>query len=339
MKQRRKHFSVQWAAGGIAVMIAAACIAVTIGQYGITLKEVAATLMPSLFPDVEVSAVMNTVIWNIRIPRIILSLLAGAGLAVSGAAFQGLFANPLATPDTLGVATGASFGAVLGILFGFSSFGIQIMAMLMGIAAVVLAFSISRMKGFSSILMIVLAGMVISSLFSALVSLVKYMADPQDVLPSITYWLMGSFASTTKQTLFLGVPFILGGSLLIFLLRWKLNSMSLNEEEARALGVPVKKIRMLIILAAAMVTASVVSMCGQIGWVGLLIPHIAKMLFGNDNRSVIPASMIFGAVFMLVIDTVARTLTQSEIPVSILTAVVGAPFFIILLRKTGGLGQ
>lgn len=338
MKQSRKHFSVKWAAGGIAAMIAVACIAVTIGQYGITLKEVAATLMPSLFPDVEVSAVMNTVIWNIRIPRIILSLLAGAGLAVSGAAFQGLFANPLATPDTLGVATGASFGAVLGILFGFSSFGIQLMAMLMGIAAVVLAFSISRMKGFSSILMIVLAGMVISSLFSALVSLVKYMADPQDVLPSITYWLMGSFSSTTKQTLILGAPFILGGSLLIFLLRWKLNSMSLNEEEARALGVPVKKIRMLIIVAAAMVTASVVSMCGQIGWVGLLIPHIAKMLFGNDHRSVVPASMIFGAVFMLIIDTAARTLTQSEIPVSILTAVVGAPFFIILLRKTGGLG-
>lgn len=312
-------------------------MAVTMGQYGITLKEVAATISPSLFSDTEVSAVMKTVIWNIRIPRICLSLLAGAGLAVSGAAFQGLFANPLATPDTLGVATGASFGAVLGILFGFSGIGIQLTAMVMGIAAVAMAFSISRIKGFSSMLMIVLAGMVISSLFSALVSLVKFAADPQDVLPSITYWLMGSFSSTTKEMLFIGAPLIIGGIVLIFFLRWKLNSMSLSEEEAKALGVPVRRIRILIIVASAMVTASVVSMCGQIGWVGLLIPHIAKMIFGTDNRSVVPASIVFGAVFMLVIDTAARCMTESEIPVSILTAVVGAPFFIILLRKTGGL--
>lgn len=338
MGQNRRYFSKKWTFGSIAVILLTSCIAVTMGQFGITLKEVAATLFPSLFPDVEVSQMMRTVIWNIRIPRICLSLLAGAGLAVSGAAFQGLFANPLATPDTLGVATGASFGAVLGILFGFSSMGIQFTAMLMGMAAVGLAFYISRIKGYSSMLMIVLAGMVISSLFSALVSLVKYLADPQDVLPSITYWLMGSFASTTKEMLRYGAPLIIIGLVMIFLLRWKLNSMSLNEEEARALGVPIRQIRILIIASSAMITASVVSMCGQIGWVGLLIPHIAKMLFGNDNRSVVPASMVFGAVFMLVIDTVARCLTKSEIPVSILTAVVGAPFFIILLRKTGGLG-
>lgn len=337
MKQSRKRFSGKWTAGSILVIIAAACIAVTMGQYGITLKQIAATISPSLFLDIEVSTVMKTVIWNIRIPRICLSLLAGAGLAVSGAAFQGLFANPLATPDTLGVATGASFGAVLGILLGLPGIGIQLMAMVMGILAVAMAFSISRIKGFSSMLMIVLAGMVISSLFSALVSLVKYAADPQDVLPSITYWLMGSFANATKESLFIGAPLILGGIVLIFLLRWKLNSMSLNEEEAKALGVPVRLIRCLIIVASAMVTASVVSMCGQIGWVGLLIPHIAKMIFGTDNRSVVPASIVFGSVFMLIIDTVARCITESEIPVSILTAVVGAPFFIILLRKTGGL--
>ena len=320
-------------------MLAAALAALTMGRYGMDLQEVAAALLPGVFPDVEVSQTVRTVIWNIRIPRICLSLLAGAGLAASGAAFQAIFANPLAAPDTLGAATGASFGAVLGILLRLPATGIQLLAMLTGMAAVLLAFSVSRIRGFSSDLMIVLAGMVISSLFSALISLVKYVADPQDVLPSITYWLMGNFSSVTKKTLFMGAPLILAGLLLIFLLRWKLNSMTLPEDEARALGVPVRLIRILVILAAAMVTASVVSMCGQIGWVGLLIPHMAKMLFGNDNRSVVPASMIFGAIFMLVIDTAARCMTEAEVPVSVLTAVVGAPFFIALLGRTGGIGN
>ena len=185
--------------------------------------------------------------------------------------------------------------------------------------------------------MIILAGMMVSSLFSALVSLIKYAADPQDVLPSITYWLMGSMASTTKSTLVMGAPFIAGGSMLLFLLRWKLNSMSLPEDEAKSLGIPVKRIRSLVIVGSAMVTAAVVSMCGQIGWVGLLIPHMVRMIFGNDNSSVMPASMAFGAVFMLIIDTLARSVTASEIPVSILTALIGAPCFILLLRKTGGI--
>ena len=162
----------------------------------------------------------------------------------------------------------------------------------------------------------------------------KYVADPQDVLPSITYWLMGSMKTVTRRTLLLGAPLIVTGSVLIILLRWKLNVMSLPEEEARALGVRVKEIRFLMILSASLVTAAVVSMCGQIGWVGLLIPHISRLLFGNDNRSVVPASMFFGAGFMLLMDTIARTAIAAEIPVSILTAVCGAPVFILLLRRT-----
>ena len=184
--------------------------------------------------------------------------------------------------------------------------------------------------------MIILAGMVVSALFSALVSLVKFAADPQDVLPAITFWLMGSLSAATKETLALGSPLIIIGVVVIYLLRWKLNAMALSEEEATALGIPVKRIRLIVILAAAMITASAVSMCGLIGWVGLLIPHISRMIFGNDNRYVIPSSIVLGSIFMLVIDTAARCTLPSEVPASILTAVIGAPFFIFLLRKSGG---
>ena len=200
-----------------------------------------------------------------------------------------------------------------------------------------MAWSVAQVRGTIPPLMVILAGMVVSSLFSALVSLVKYAADPQDVLPSITYWLMGSMASTTRTTLIMGAPFILAGSLLLFLLRWKLNTMSLPEDEAKSLGIPVKRIRSLVILGAAMVTAAVVSMCGQIGWIGLLIPHMVRMIFGNDNGSGVPASMASGALFMLMIDTAARSVMATEIPVSILTSLIGAPCFILLLRKTGGI--
>lgn len=314
-------------------------VAITIGRFPITLHQFFASLFPSLFPDEELPASVHNVIFNIRLPRILLSLLAGAGLSVAGAAFQALFSNPLATPDTLGVATGASFGAVIGILFKFPSWAIQLCALAMGIIAVVLVYAVSAIKGQhgSSIIMIVLAGMVIGALFSALVSLVKYVADPQDVLPAITFWLLGSLSGTTKLTLLQGAPFILAGILVIFLLRWKLNLMTLSEDEATSLGVPVKRIRLLVILGATMITAAVVSMCGLIGWVGLLIPHISRMAFGNNNKSVVPASIGLGALFMLIIDTIARSVTGTEIPVSILTSIIGAPFFIILLRRTGGI--
>lgn len=337
MRDNARRWNRYWTLGSLGVILAAAAAAMAIGRFTITPRELGAVLAPGLFPEIEVSGQVRTVVTNIRLPRVLLALLSGAGLAASGAAFQGLFANPLATPDTLGAANGASFGAVLGILIGLPAFGIQLLAMILGIAAVLMAWSVGRVKGTMPPLMVILAGMVVSSLFSALVSLVKYAADPQDVLPSITYWLMGSMASTTRSTLILGAPFIVAGSILLFLLRWKLNSMSLPEDEAKSLGIPVKRIRSLVIVGSAMVTAAVVSMCGQIGWVGLLIPHMVRMIFGNDNSCVMPASMAFGALFLLLIDTAARSVMASEIPVSILTALIGAPCFILLLRKTGGI--
>lgn len=337
MDRNMRRWNRYWTIGSLAVILTAAGAAMTMGRFTIAPRDLAAALLPGAFPEVEVPGQVTTVISNIRLPRVLLAIVSGAGLSAAGAAFQGLFANPLATPDTLGAANGASFGAVLGILLGLPAFGIQVLAMVMGIAAVAMAWSVARLRGTIPPLMVILAGMVVSSLFSALVSLVKYAADPQDVLPSITYWLMGSMASTTRTTLIMGAPFIIAGSLLLFLLRWKLNSMSLPEDEARSLGIPVKRIRNLVIMGSAMVTAAVVSMCGQIGWVGLLIPHMVRMIFGNDNSSVIPASMAFGALFMLMIDTAARSVMAAEIPVSILTALIGAPCFILLLRKTGGI--
>lgn len=319
------------------VVFVAMLVALGMGNFKLTLMEVIRTIESTWHPVDGVDNMMRSVVLNVRLPRVILAVVAGAGLAVAGAAFQALFSNPLATPDTLGVATGAAFGAVLAILFGIDGFGIQLASLVMGLAAVFLVYSVSRIRGSSSILMLILSGLVIAALFSALISLVKYAADPQDVLPSITFWMMGTLTGATTQTLALGLPFILIGSTLLYLLRWKLNALSLPEDEAKSLGIPVARLRIIVILSATMITASVVSMCGLIGWVGLLIPHFARLVFGNNNESVVPASLVLGALFVLIADTVARCASQMEIPVSILTAVIGAPVFILLLRRSGGI--
>ena len=220
---------------------------------------------------------------------------------------------------------------------GLNAFGIQVSALLFGIFAVALVFVFTRYKHANQIMMIILGGMVVSSLFSALVSLIKYVADPNDVLPVITFWLMGSFSNSTIRSLYTGVPMIVLGMIVLYLMRYRMNALSLKEEEAASLGINVQQNRMIVIVASSLITASVVSMCGVVGWVGLLIPHIARMLFGNNLTKVIPGCIVFGALFMLVIDTIARCMYQAEVPVSILTAIIGAPVFLLLLRKTGGI--
>lgn len=310
-----------------------ALIALCLGQYTIALQDVIKVLTLQKVDLVNA----ETVIFNIRIPRILVSLVVGSGLATAGASFQALFSNPLATPDTLGCANGASFGAALGILLVLNALGIQISALIFGILAVVLVFVFTRYRHANQIMMIILGGMVVSSLFSALVSLIKYVADPNDVLPVITFWLMGSFSNSTVRSLYTGVPMIILGMMILYLMRYRMNALSLKEEEAASLGINVRKNRMIVIIASSLITASVVSMCGVVGWVGLLIPHISRMLFGNNHTKVIPGCIVFGALFMLVIDTIARCMYQAEIPVSILTAIIGAPVFLLLLRKTGGI--
>lgn len=320
-----------FAAISIAALGALCC-----GRFWVNPSDVFSTLFGALSGS-EINPTLKAVILQVRLPRVLLALMAGAGLAAAGAAFQALFSNPLATPDTLGVASGSAFGAVLGILLGTEGFGIQLMSLAVGLASAFMVYSVSRVRGRVTTLMLILSGLVIAALFNSLISLVKYAADPQDVLPSITYWMMGSFTGASFETLMLGLPFIAIGSAVLFALRWKLNALSLPEDEARSLGVPVAKLRFIAVLCGTMITASVVSMCGLIGWVGLLIPHFARMLFGNNNVRVLPASLVLGAVFVLAADTVARCATQMEIPVSILTALIGAPVFILLLRRSGGL--
>lgn len=316
------------------MLVLLALFALGCGRFSLSPADLISTLMSPVTGETP-NALMQTVVFDVRLPRVLLAIAAGMGLAVSGAAFQALFSNPLATPDTLGVATGAAFGAVLGILCGATGFAIQISGLAMGLVAVVAVMSVSRIRGRSSILMLILSGLVVSALFSALISLVKYAADPQDVLPSITFWMMGSLTGASFSTIALGLPFILIGITVLWLLRWKLNALSLPEDEARSLGIAVGQLRITVIVAGTMITASIVSMCGLIGWVGLLIPHFVRLLLGNNNERVIPASAVFGALFVLVADTLARSAAQMEIPVSILTAVTGAPVFILLLRRTG----
>ena len=313
----------------------AALICLGIGRYSMSVSETVTTLF-SRFTNAKVDNTAYTVIFNVRLPRIILAAVVGAGLSCAGAAFQGLFSNPLATPDTLGVASGASFGAVLAMLIGGNMIGIQGMALIFGLISCLITFLIGRSSRRGSIVMIVLAGLVVSSVFEALVSLMKYVADPQDELPVITYWLMGSMSRANYKNLVMGITFIVIGIIIIFALRWRLNILSFNEDEARSLGVNVKILRAAFILASSMITASCVSMCGQVGWVGLLVPHISRMMRGNNNCKVIPVSISLGAFFMIVMDTFARSATASEIPISILTAIIGAPVFIVLLKKTGG---
>lgn len=327
-----RKFRVCMITGCIATLLLA-LIALCLGQYTIALQDVIKVLTLQ-----EVDLVnAETVIFNIRIPRILVSLIVGSGLATAGASFQALFSNPLATPDTLGCANSASFGAALGILLGLNALGIQISALIFGILAVVLVFVFTRYRHANQIMMIILGGMVVSSLFSALVSLIKYVADPNDVLPVITFWLMGSFSNSTIRSLYTGVPMIVLGMVVLYLMRYRMNALSLKEEEAASLGINVRQNRMIVIVASSLITASVVSMCGVVGWVGLLIPHISRMLFGNNHTKVIPGCIVFGALFMLIIDTIARCMYQAEIPVSILTAIIGAPVFLLLLRKTGGI--
>ena len=322
----------------IAVIVASVA-ALFIGRYPVSPRELVGALFPFAFPSIPVSEMTRNVILTIRLPRVLLAILSGAGLSVSGAAFQALFANPLATPDTLAVATGSSFGAVVGLLFGLNGITVQICALAAGLAAILLVYSVGRIGRENSVVMLILAGMVISSLFSALVSLVKFTADPQDKLPQITFWLLGSLSGVSMKSLAVGAPAVILGIIVIYLLRWRLNAISLSEDEARSLGINVFRFRIIIIVASTLATAGIVSMCGIIGWVGLLVPHICRMAVGNDNRNVVPLSIAFGAVFMVVIDTLARSMLQTEISVSILTAIIGAPFFIFLLRKTAGSGR
>ncbi len=319
----------------LAVLIAGLLLAFMVGRYPIGIGDLFSVLAGKLTGHVsEVPTAVENVILQVRGPRVIAAALVGAALAVAGTAFQGLFRNPLVSPDILGASSGAALGAVLGIFFSLGVFAIQALAFAGGLAAVAAVYLIgSAVRSRDPILVLVLTGVVIGSLLGAGVGLVKYLADPYNQLPAMTFWLLGSLAATGVPDL---VPLfgpVALGTLVLLALRWRMNVMSLPEEEARALGVPTGPLRIAIVAAATLVTSASVATAGIIGWVGLVVPHIARTLVGPDFARLIPAAALLGGGFLLVIDTLARTIAPIEIPLGILTAVVGTPFFIWLLAS------
>lgn len=329
---RNNHFTLLSYVLMFVTPIVFALIALCSGRMFMSVKEVVDTLMMVVNGKGE-EAEFYSIIMNIRLPRIIMAIIVGMGLSLAGSTFQSLFSNPLATPDILGVTSGTCVGAILAILLGRSILEVQLIALVFGLAAVWITMKVAGSDTERSIVFLVLSGVIISSLFNAVGSLLKYTADPTSKLPEITYWLMGSFASASYTKILIGSPLILIGVAVIYLLRWKLNILSLSEDEAKASGMDIRKIRLAFILASTLITASSVSMCGQVGWIGLLVPHLSRMLVGSNNRYVIPISMSIGAAFMIAIDTMSRSISVIELPLSILTAIVGAPIFISLLRR------
>ena len=314
----------------LALPLTTSVICLCFGRMNVPVGEVLPALRTALTGGSAANVQNYSIVINLRLPRILMAIIVGAGLTCAGNTFQSLFSNPLATPDILGVTSGTCVGAILAIILSCSILETQLIALVFGLASVCFTLKIAGKNDGRSMVYLVLAGTIASSLFNAVGSLLKYTAD----LPEITYWLMGSFTSASYQKILIGCPLIIAGIAVIYLLRWRLNILSLSDDEARASGISIKQTRMLFILASTLITASAVSMCGQVGWIGLLIPHCARMLVGSNNRYVVPVSLSLGASFMILIDTLSRTISIIELPLSILTAIIGAPVFISLLNKT-----
>jgi iron complex transport system permease protein len=281
------------------------------------------------------SNMVETIIFKIRLPRILAAMLIGAALSIAGATYQGLFKNPMVSPDILGCSAGASFGAALALLLSCNAVGVQISAFTFGIAAVALSYTISKAvgNGEDEILMLVLVGMVVMALFQAFISITKYVADPYSKLPAITFWLMGGLTTISLKDVQILVLPVLLGTVPLLLLRWKLNALSFGDEEAQSMGINTSRIRLIMILCATLITSAAVSVGGQISWVGLVIPHLSRLIVGQNNKVVLPASVLIGAAYLLFIDDLARSLFVMEIPLGILTSLIGAPFFIFLLLR------
>ncbi len=329
----------EWAVGiALAVLLVVmVAVSLTVGTYDISVSDIAGVVAAKFgLAQTSSNDKAVTVLAVIRLPRVVIAALAGAALAVSGAAYQGIFKNPMVSPDILGVSAGAGAGAALALLLGLSSIAVHAMSFAFGIIAVLVVMAIARSFGKTgnAIVVMILAGTVIASVFSAFTSLLKYVADPDDTLPQITYWLMGSFARSGNEANVwtMAACLVIGGGLLLAL-RWRINVMSFGDDEARAMGVNVGKTRAVIIAAATLLTSITVCMCGSVGWVGLIIPHITRLVTGPNYRSLIPLSMLGGACFMVVVDDIARIAIPGELPISVLTALIGAPLFLFLLAR------
>jgi iron complex transport system permease protein len=314
----------------LAILLAAGIlVSFAIGRYAISPRE----LFDAIFRKQNVPEQLSAILFNVRMPRVLLACMVGCCLSAAGASYQGVFQNPLASPDVLGASSGAATGAALAILLQLPRILVMAFAFagsLLTIAAVML---VSRVPRGNRILRIILTGIMISSLCNAATSFIKLVADPNNILPEITYWMMGSLAKTKPQYIaYAAAPMVLGLIPLLFF-RWRLNLLTLPDEESRTMGVNAARLRTAVILCATLVTAASVSVSGLVGWVGLVIPNLARRVVGDDFRRLLPASMLGGALFLLIVDNVSRNLLLTEIPIGILTAVVGAPFFVWLIMR------
>jgi len=308
-------------------------ISLSLGKYSASLEKVFSILISPVFPiDVNWTKLDENIILQVRLPRAVAAVFIGAGLACAGAVFQGIFRNPLASPYTLGVSNGAGFGAALAILLCNSSTAIQFSAMVFALAAVFLALKLGH-QAHSSTVTLILAGVIVGSFFAALVSLIKFMADPFDKLPAIVFWLMGSLASINLPSLLFSLPLFLGVFLLLIFYSWRINILSMGDAEARSYGVDVKRSRTLVIICCSIITAASVALSGIIGWIGLVIPHLAKIFTGPDFRRLLPVSLMLGGIYLLIIDDFCRLISSAEIPLGVVTALLGTPIFAYFMLK------
>lgn len=322
-------------AGLILLPIIAFLLSLSLGRYHVSIPDIITLFAVKLgLSDATLPEQVSTVILNVRLPRIIVALLIGAGLSMSGAAYQGMFRNPLVSPDILGASAGAGFGAALGIMLSKSVIVTQLLALGFGLGAVLVTYTLAgRLRRGDPTLFLVLTGILIGTVFTSLISILKVLADPFDKLPAITFWLMGSLAAINTEDVFVLLgPMVVGGAALIAV-RWHLNPLSFGEEEARAMGSETGKLRFIIIGACTLLTASAVAVAGIIGWVGLIIPHLARGLVGPDYGKLLPVSAVIGGVYLLLVDDLARMAGPLEMPIGILTALIGAPFFIFLMAR------
>ena len=332
-KERRGKYYIAAFAG---ILVAVFVFSFAIGNYPIPPGELLRIIFGKLFSMPQTwSNEAELVIFKIRTPRILAGAMIGAGLSAAGAAYQGLFRNPLVSPDVLGASAGAGFGAAIMIFFGMSYAMVSAGAFVTGLIAVGTAYFISARTRRSQTLGMVLAGIMISSLFSSATSFIKLIADPNNVLPSITFWLMGSIAGVRENRLVWAAIPIIGGMLVLLFFRWRLNLLTTGEDEARSMGINTRVMRLIVVTAATLITSACVAISGLIGWVGLVIPHFARMLVGYDYKIMMPVSMLMGASFMILVDDLARSVATAEIPLGILTAFVGAPFFLYLVLDRG----
>ena len=310
-------------AGLVVILIAVTIVSMVLGRYTVNLMD--------LFDGQETAT--ETVIFNIRLPRVLLAVIIGAGLSLAGCTFQTVFTNPMASPDILGASSGACFGAALALLMGASRLGVQLMAFAFGLFTVGIVYFVGNMNQNRTAMYLILVGIIISSLFNAGTSFIKLVADPNDQLPKITYWTMGSLSNADLREVFITfIPTLIAG-IILFLMRWKINLLTLSDDEAESMGVDVRRLRMFSVILASVLTAVSVSAAGMIGWIGLVIPNLVRMLTGNNTKQLMPMTAIIGGIYLLIVDDLARCMLATEIPIGILTAFVGAPFFIFILLK------